>query len=187
MKNSYLLIFVLLLFSCGMDGNGLKKYVEDESNGLVQTVAFKDVEYKMTYRPNDLAYVYEMRGEPLDKSSHEKFIADNGHTSLFILDINFFESTRKEVVDFNPIKVTYQNTLNAQYFSLIDESGITPCIIYHCETVSKGSYKISVLFEKDVAKISSDWKVSFTDIVTGENPEFVFKKNDISNIPTLKI
>lgn len=186
-NNHFIILFIVFFCSCGVGGNALKKYVEDEANGLVQTITFDDVHYKMTYRPNTLAYVYEMRGEKPDKASFDTYMDENKNTSLFILDITFQDEAKQAVADFSPIKEAYQNTLNGNNFLLVENGQRSSCVIYHCETMGKGKYKVSILFDKNAADIQSDWTVSFRDVITGHSPQFNFKQADIKNIPTLKL
>lgn len=181
----FCLLPVLLCACGGMNGEKLRRYVEDEKNGLVVTQTFPDADYRLGYRPNDLAYLYET--DRPDREELERYREEHAHNSLFILDINLNEAIKNSTVDFAEVKATYQNASNARFVSLKNGGETFPCIIYHCETTGKGRYKISLLFGRGETGFSHDTEVEFYDPVTGYTPRFLFQKDVFRSIPSLNI
>lgn len=178
----------LFLTACGgLNKDRLRAYVEDEANGLVQKQSYPEADYRLMYRPNDLAYLYEVTDGSWSSDGLARYREENKNTSLFILEITLTDSVKQSTIDFNPIKATYQNALNADFFQLADGNEETPCLIYHCETQGKGHYKINLLFGKGLSQLQNDWMIRFYDPVTGISPEFTFKKEQLTQIPSLTI
>lgn len=190
MNKGHLFVFCLLIFgtACNRVGaDDLKKYVNDESNGLVSNVVSPGAKYVLHYHPHDLAFAYEMRGNTYGKKDYEAYMDANKNITLFILDVELDEATKDKTSDFSPIKHAYQSTLNTAFFSLSENNVSYPCVLYHCETQGQGRYKINLGFEIKSQEITENITVIFKDPVTGYAPEFHFKKTDIERIPRLKI
>jgi hypothetical protein len=187
-KHIPVVLFLISMWSCGsLNKNDLREYVENKENGLVQDISYPDVSYHILFRPNDLAYIYEKQNGKPEKSELEAFKKDRENTSLFILDVSLSQSIKGKVNDYTEIRETYQNALNANLANLTDGEETIPCLIYHCETMGKGTYRINLLFGRGTADIKSNWTIRFYDPVTGNNPEFNFEKEDLQKIPSLKI
>ena len=190
MKTRHISIVLLLvsIWSCGgLRKNELREYVENKEHGLMQDISYPQVNYHLVFRPNDLAYIYETRDGKASQDGLESFLHERENTSLFILDITLSDSIKAKINDYTEIRETYQNALNADYNHLADGMETVPCLIYHCETMGKGSYRVNLIFGKGITDIKNNWTIRFYDPVTGNHPEFIFEKEDLLHIPSLSI
>lgn len=189
MKNSFLhLILVLVLCSCsGLGRTDYKKFLEDPQNGLIKNISLGGVEYSIKYRPLPFLYLTESNPEEYSSKKLSAYLSEHGGNSHFLLEIKYEEKYKSAISDYTAIRDTYRNTTNAKYITLNTPLKNYPCLLYHHETISSGNYKISLMFGSDVANETENFKVTYYDPVTGLEPIFEFKSEDIQNIPNVNL
>lgn len=197
-KLSWLLVLVLIVYSCGqtptsLNVDELSKYVIDPDNGLIKEKKANAMDLSLYYKPTGLLIAQEST-DILDKDQLERLQQKYDPYAYFILDISANERNALygsgDLESFSENLQTLAFRMN-QYANLTTSSNDTIPVadfIYPRTFGMSKSATVMLVFNND--KIAgTDW-VSFNLIEFGMNTgdqQFRFNTADLLSVPSLKM
>lgn len=177
MKQSYLLLLMLLLFGCStpeyLSEDELTSYISDESNGLSASKERNGVMVKVNYRPKDFLIWQEVQGES-DPEKVKKAMEKYEDHFYFIAQLSAGEKdalygTSSDQVEFSEKLQTLSFRMN-QFVNLTTSNQ---------DTIPVADFYYSRMFgmsgSSDILFVFSEEKAKDTEWVSFNMKEFGFK------------
>jgi hypothetical protein len=193
---TFLLCISFICFGCNKSLNNpqeILNYIGDKNNGLLQEKKNDDLVFKLKYLPPE----YFVHMEKVDEENKNRVLKEyqNGISfSLVIVPTEKFGKVLLRGLKNDDELKSRINFLNFQFGTLIEmsdgEKSISPalCILENTYNLNDG-LNFLIVFEKDGSNIlTKNIDIKFLDLVfdTGIH-HFYFNKNDINNVPTIKL
>lgn len=188
----------IISISCNFntqEASAYLKYANDSTNGLIQSTFFYDIQINLKLIPSNYFYLKDNDLTALSLKSKKQLKLDYDNSLYFLLDIKP-RVKRDKIIDRNTFNIQeFKRKTQGLNFHLEELLSITTAGRQYFPVLSSlqnvyeldGAKTILLAFSLE-DKIQDDIVASFNDqIFTGETFKFNFKKEDINNIPNLKL
>ena len=203
--SSRLYIYILILFmvcsiGCGgkkvLDKPGFEKWMKNNKNGLVKEKIINRLKYKVCFQPIDWLMLKSDK-QLVMNDQVSKIKKDYESVLTFTIDITdtseSYSMLRYELGHENEYydRINYYSNIIQNDLYLVDGTDTLPCMFTHMEQTYNVSPINTITVEfvrKDKTKKYNDTWLVYNDRVFNSGIlKFFFKKEDLNNIPELKI
>ena len=193
---NFILIFVFTFFSCTKKKSpiGYINWVDNEDNGLVKIQQNNKSKITCKYTPSEYVVLKQFNPSDIDTSIFSSEVTAINNLYHFILRFenldgsNFMKDNYTTAENFN-MKSTYLSfDINKDLKLIIGEDTMSCALNHYERTYSNTPYEqVLIAFPKNESQIE-DMTLIFNDRVFGfDRTKFFFSKNDLKNIPNLKL
>jgi len=195
-KNWIWLLAILLFTSCQagvVSPHGFAKFMKRQDNGLHKSIEIGDFRYEIDYLPAEWQALREIEAD-ISQEKFENALGDFTEHEYFLLTIKM--NGIKRIGDFikNNLSDEEMNVIRfslATKFKLLIGEKEYPCKLYHLEEMAlagTGLRFFMVYDTKGVVRGERNYVFSFQDDFLGKQKlKLTFKKEDLQNIPSLKL
>ncbi len=195
---SFILFFVLLISSCAkkqLEPKELLEFIEDDSNGFVQTKTIDEYTFKVMYQPIEYIVLKEIKDNILTKKIIEEKKKELDNLQYFLLEIEI-PSEKGDLLKYN-LTDNNEYYYRLKYFSfdmqndiqLIENKDTLPCVLYHFERTYglTSKCKITLAFENSPKTNTNKIFVLNENVLGVGIVKLQFDYKELLNIPELKL